>query len=397
MTTIASRLRILHAAMFTPANRHGRLGLTVLFEGDPGTAKSDAIEEYVHETLGMHCEVLSPSERGEAAFGATPYPVQAKKGGPTRISYPTPDWLDAYDADIGGAVFVDEANTVNPVLQAPMMGLIGARRIGGALLPDNVRVIGACNPVDIATNGHDFEPALANRWCFLRWDAPSPEERRAYNARVVQGAKLREPVDTKAEEARVRAAWPAAYARAISLENAFFAACPTWKNKMPGRDDPRIHRAWPSDRSWANATRAHAASMIHGLSEEERDEFIAGFVGEAACQAFTTWMEKADLPNAEDVLDGRTPFVPDHRMDRNGAVLTACAAIVSPKECPNRVARAKRLWELMLSVSTHSMDVVIPAALDLASARLIPAEADTLLARLDPILEAAGIGGKGRA
>ena len=123
---------------------------------------------------------------------------------------------------------------------------------------------------------------------------------------------------------------------------------------------------------------------------------MAGFVGQGWVGEFATYRAHVDLPNVEDLLDGRITWKHDERrLDRTMAVLSSCAALVVPKDAVKRDDRAKALWKLIGVVAKDAADVVMPAARALRHAQptLIGpkvASADTLT-QLFPMFQASGI------
>ncbi len=362
-------IKIIHAALFTPTNLGW--GLPILMIGGAGEGKS-AIIESIAAACGLPCEVLSPGERGEGAFGVIPVP---RADG--YLSYPMPEWSARMTDDTGGVVFVDEVTCAPPALQSPLLGLIGAKRLGGGRLGPRVRVIGAANPPEIAANGYDLSPPLANRFGWVQWDAPTCDEHRAY---MMGGAtSTATKVNAKAEEARVLAEWGDAWAYAVGVEAGYLGAQPTMKN-VPPRNVAQ--RAFPSDRTWEMATRALASARIHKLTDDERGVFVAAFIGEAAYATLSEYIKKTDLPNAADVLDGVVTFTHDsRRLDRTYAVLSAATAIVLPKNAPKRVDRAKKLWKLIETLSADHQDLGVPSIEALVKEQLIYAESTNVLSK----------------
>ncbi len=375
------KTKILHAALFTPMTSN-RWGLPALFEGDPGVAKTSVIEQYA-ALWQMPCEVLSPGERGEGAFGVVPVPEKGK------LTYPRPDYTDKFEKAGRGIVFVDEITSAPAMLQPPMLGLVAARRIGSYTLPAGVRVIGACNPVDVAANGCELSAPLANRFGWLKWHAPSVEEHCAFMMGV--GGDAVDSQDPAVEEARVLKAWGPAFAQAVGLEAGFLRAMPHMKNTCPKVGDPAMSRAWASDRTWEYAVRAMASATVHGLDDSDRDEFAAAFIGTKVYQDFATYIEQADIPAAADVLDGKVAFKWEvKRLDRSAAIITACTALIVPAGAEKRMERASKLWEILLD-TTHA-DITVPSVTALCRTDLHRAkEARPVLAKLAPSLRAAGI------
>lgn len=388
---------IIKAALFTPISG-GRWGLPLLAWGAPGVGKTSVIEQLAAE-WGLVSEVLSPGERGEGAFGVVPVP--STEG---TLTYPRPEWTRLFDHGAAGLVFVDEITTAAPALQAPLLGLVLARRIGGHVLPPRVRVLAAANPPEQAAGGFDLAAPVANRFGHLDWYAPSVDEHCAWMLGAASDTVL--GGDASAEEARVLDAWPAAWARAVGLETAFLRRRPGLKNVVPQVGDPKASRGWPSDRSWEAATRALASASVHWLTEAETEEFVAGFIGEAAASEWFAWQREVDLPDPAALLDGTATFTPTPlRLDRTMAVLASCAALVTPKGAARRSERASALWQRIgewsgaTAGTPRDLDIYVPVAHALVSAGLvILADASKTLAALQPVLKAAGISpGKGAA
>jgi len=303
-----------------------------------------------------------------------------------RLTYPAPDWTERMTD--GGVVFVDECGSVPPALQAPLLGLISARRIGSHQLGPRVRVIGAMNSSEISANGHDLSPPLANRFGHLKWGAPSVDQHAAY---MLGQSEITAPQDAVAEENRVMREWPDAWAMAIGLEVAFLQAQPQMKNSKVVAYDPAASKAFASDRTWEYATRALAASEVHGLGLAARDEYVAAFIGQSTYEHFAAFIEAADLPRPADVLDGKVLFKWEpKRLDRSSAIVTACAALIVPEDAKQRRERAAMLWEI-IGNATH-YDITVPAAQAMVHAKLhVGMDAMPVLAKLEPVLRAAGI------
>ena len=371
---------ILHACLFTPL-AGGAWGLPLLIEDEPGTGKTSVVEQYASQ-WGLPCRVLSPGTDGEGAFGVVPVPQTV--GGQFVLTYPAPEWVGAFTN--GGVVFCDEVTTAPPILQASMMGLLTARRLGGYKFGPRVRILGAQNPVALAANGYDLAPPLANRFGHLVWGAPSVEEHTAYMLRA--GAEQPEPQDALVEEQRVLGRWPVAFASAVGLETAFLAAQQDWKNRCPRPGDPAQGRAWPSDRSWENATRALATADVHELSPTDRDLLVAAFIGTAAAEAFITYLEDAALPNVADVLDGKTAFTHDpQRLDRSAVLVNSAVALLSNAACVRRKERGEVMWGLLDGVGTGALDLIATAVRELMTLNLHTSRAAIrVMAKVEPVL-----------
>lgn len=378
------RHNVLHTILFTPLG-NGHWGVPFLFWGPPGIGKSAVLEALRRRYKGWHVETLSPGERGEGAFGVVPVPVRGV------LTYPAPDWVE--NLEHGGVVFLDEMSTAEPALQKPLLGMLQARRIGSTEFSPGVRVLGAANPVDMATGGWDITPALSNRQGHMDWHCPSGEEWADWLLSSGSSSEEAPAIDPRAEEERVLKAWPNPWAKACGLVAGFVRRRPELLHRMPTQGSPEMSRAWPSPRSWEYATRLIAAVQVHGGDEALADDLVTGMVGQAAAAELAAWRAEADLPEPADVLDGRVEFSPDRkRLDRTQAVLSACAALVAPKTAEKRDARAGKLWGLLDGCAAFAIDVTVTPARQMANAGLgIMDEAAPLLGKLEPVLGAAGV------
>ncbi len=363
--------RIIHALVFTPIHSGqqftGRWGLPGMFVAGPGTAKSSIIQQ-VAAAAGMHCETLSPGERGEGAFGAIPVPQDGV------ITYPQPEWglnfVRIKDGVIdpageAGLVFVDEANTGGPHIEPALLGLILDGRIGGTQLPHRVRRLGAMNEATDAAGGWDLSPALCNRFGWYKWVAPNEVEWSSYW--LGNGASSLPTLNVDDEEARVLSAWPSAWADAVGSVTAFIQRSES--DVLNGAMQPG-ERAFPTRRSVANAMHALASAKVHKLSPDETSTLVKGFVGEAWWLAYNAFIENMTVPNAADVLDGVTPWKHDPmKLDVTFVLLAKAAAlVVGEREKRVQQARGQALWTILANVTDSAKDVGFDAAWALAGA-----------------------------
>lgn len=377
--------KLLHCIIFTPMGTLAgteNWGLPVLFIADPGVGKSAITDAFCRKVgFGEAFEALAPGERGDGAFGAIPVPN--KKG--DSISYPRPDWTYKFDGK-GGIIFLDELTTAPPAVQPALLGLALAKRIGGHQLDGSVRIIAACNPPETAAGGWDLSPPLANRFGHFDWPMPSVEDWTSYMLGEVDdevGAEL----NPEEEEERVLASWAGPWARARGLVTGFLRARPNLIHQCPKEDDPQASAAWPSHRTWEFATRAMASGIVHGLDESEIDGLMSSFVGAGPITEFVTYRNQADLPQPEEVLDGKVKWKHDpRRLDRTYAVLNSCTAFVTTQGIQKREDRARALWVLLGDVVDDAVDLCWSPARALMKARLTKfKEAGSVMDRLFPV------------
>lgn len=383
--------KILHAALFCPSPE-GSWGLPILGWGKAGTGKT-AFIRHEAERSGLHCKRLSPAEMGEGMFGVVPVP-----GADGFLHYPAPDWSAEFAN--GGVIFVDEISTAPPALQAPLLGFVQLRTLGSHTFSKRVRVIAAGNETQEAAGGWDLAPPLANRFGHFDFEGLSSEEWAVALLSNFSSGDEGASTNAEAEEARVMAAWPKAYAVAAATVSSFIRRHPGMLHKRPEKAAASNSRAWPSHRSVHYAATAFASSIAHGLSEIDTDTFMAGFVGLAWVQEFATFRANLDLLDPSEVLDGKIEFKHDpRRLDRSLVTLGACATLAASEMAAKKLtkARGNKAWEVVASVLTDAADCAVPAARTLITKGITsPAypAAEKPCDRLWPLISASGMAGR---
>lgn len=388
--------RLIYAAFFTPFGRHPVTneidwGARVVLRGPPGASKTARLNALA-KRIGAKFYSLKPGAKGEGAFGVTPVPYTIKDGDGKEIDvikFPIPDFVMHLNEGNKPALFAfDELNTAPPALQAAMLGGLQEKEFGSGHLGAHVRVIGATNETEDAAGGWDLAPAVANRLGHVDWPDPTVDEVKAY---LIGGAEniIEQTSDANKIEKKVLDAWPEAWAKAAGQITAFLGIRPTLLRKQPNSGDPQASKAWPSPRTWEYATRALASSMVHNLPEDERDIFIASYIGEGACAELAAWLKDQDIPDPVSVLDGEEKFKHDKkRLDRTNAFLNSCVALVAPAKAAKRKERAVELWKVLGDVQKHAKDLTVPSMKVLADQNLTNfKEARPILAECSDMLK----------
>ncbi len=385
---------LIRAALFTPGT-NGRWGIPLLFEADPGTAKTSIINTFRAE--GLAVVTLLGSVRDPADIAGLPIEVNG-------VIHRCPDtWVREVREAKRAIVFCDELNTSAPAVQAALLRVIFEGVVGDETLPPTVRFLAAQNPVEQAAGGWDLAAPLANRFAHLDWEAPTARDWGAWllasddGIFAEQGTEtIEEEVDhgiAEATEREVLRKWPQAWARARGLVASFIGRRPELLHKMPSVDSPNASKAWPSRRTWEMAARCLASGDVHALSESDTLKLMAACVGAGPTAEFAVWMTAQDLPDAAEVLDGAISFGHDpRRLDRTAVVLSACAALVADPMCPLRKPRARMLWAMLGALTEHAADLTVGPARVMIQAGLagLP-EARPAMAKLSPMLRAAGL------
>lgn len=379
------KTNLLRAALFTPGPRD-TWGLPMLLWGLPGVAKS-AILRWLAAEYDMPIEVLSPAARGEGAFGVTPVPRDE------RMTYPRPDWTDKFEEAGRGIVFVDEINLAATHYAGALLGLLQDRVLGSHQLGGGIRIFAAANPIDLAaaSGGWDLSAPAANRVGHLDW--PCPDVRAWTDWLLAEdGNPSTLHIDAGEEERRILKAWPKEWGTARGYIAGFLSANSTLLHALPAVGSNDTSRAWPSPRTWEYAARALASSAANDLTEIERDEFVAAFVGQGAAGEFFTWLSTASLPDSAALLDGKASWqFNTKRLDIATAVFgSATAVCISTIETSLKKRRTEAMWGLLSQVADKAPDLVIPPAKVLFKYRLFDGMVK-VASKLLPVIEAAGL------
>lgn len=374
--SIVARARMMHAMAFTPSVRNSngvQWGIPVLFWGPPGTSKTSVFRQMARAARAAFF-IFSPGEMGEGALGVVPVP--AADG---YLDTPAPRWSQPFTKDDGyGWLLLDEITTAGNTMQPGLMALLLERSIGGKSLGSRVRVFAAANPPDQTPNGQDLALPLCNRVLHLDWAPPTVEEVLSYLATAgsveeVTRDDLPATKDPLAEEARVLAAWPSAFADAFGKVASFLNANAGYLHKVPSPSEPGYGKAWPSPRSWDMATRALAGASIHGLSHDETVALVAGCVGLGVARQFFTHCHTLDLPKTEDILSGALAWTArGDRLDRSFAILRSLTALASatPNDAPKFESYVVRFWGIMDETAQYRKDLALPRVQDALNAKL---------------------------
>lgn len=389
---ISANLACIQVALYTPNNRGG-FGAPVLFTGGPGVGKTWTLEA-AGTPAGLPVVTLSPGSSGEGAFGVVPTPRKTYgddgSPGPTVLDYPIPAYVEsAFGGPDGkGILFIDEVTSSPDHILPALLGLVASGTIGFTRLGKRIRVLGACNPPEIAADGRELPAPLANRFLWLPWAPPTANEVVSY---LSNAGALRAHTDgavsqsSEAIEKQVLAAWDSAWARTVGIHAGYLRSqCAGDSNGAPVYDYPKDHAKaggpWASPRSWENALRALTTARILGVDSEIRSAFLAGGVGNGHADAWETYETNADLPCIEDVLDRKVAWKLDERRpDRAVAVIAGAHTILCNKASAEntdanfqalRKTRADNFWELLDAAPASCMDLVASAAMGLTSANL---------------------------
>jgi hypothetical protein len=348
-------------------------GGSVLLWGEPGIGKTSAIVALA-ESFGWHREVLIGSIRDATDFGGLPMRTE---GG---VVLAPPAWAvrvsEEHRSGRRSLLFLDELTTAQPSVQAAMLRLVLDRVAGEHALPDTTAVVAAANPPEVAVDGYDLAPPLANRFCHLDW----PVDARSWCEGIVAGWSDRSAARLPGEWANGIATWNARVAGFISHR-------PSLLHAMPA-DPAAVSRGWPSPRSWQASARLMAAANAADPEGGALIELLIGSVGDGAASEFLAWLDAADLPDPEAVLSDPSTLDLPMRGDRLLAVLGGVVGSVSARLDEDRWQRA---WAVLhAATSAGHADVAAVSARSLLELRRPAWELPDEIEAFAPILHATG-------
>ncbi len=325
-------------------------GVPTLLWGPPGTGKTTTIRA-IASALELHCETIIASIREPADFAGLPIPSE------DGVRLAPPNWAVRLFRAGRGILFLDEITTAPPAVQAALLRVVLERVVGDITLPEEVAVVAAANPPEQAAGGWDLAPALANRFCHLKW--------RLDVAVWCDGMVAGWPTPTIP---RLPKGWEVGITAARALVASFIKARPHLLLVVP-REEHQAGQAWPSPRTWDMAARLVAATKAAGEGEEVELELMAGCVGEGAALEFLSWRRSLDLPDPEVLLQNPEDFRLPARGDQQYAVLSAVVAAAAREPIvKERLAAAWRVIDL--ARQQGAADIAAVAARPLAQVSL---------------------------
>jgi len=396
--------KILWMSWFTPGVHQDRRGLPYVLVGYPGTAKTSIVGQLAR-LGGLHFEGVVSSLRAPTDFIGLPVPKRIALTEATQFLSPEGD-AEALLMEYAPAAFavraaaakrsvllLDEVNTTPPAVQAALLRLLFEGVCGELKLPQGVRMALAMNHSQDAAGGWDIAAPLANRIGWLDWAPPSATAFAEFL--VTRGTPSGPPVNAKAEEAAVDAAWGPAWAGAAGQVAGFINRRPELLHKMPKSGSKEQSEAWPSHRTWDLAAHALAGSSIYGLDQMTTMQAAAAFIGTDAYKEFYAWVKAADLPDPEKLLDGQVKFThAPARLDRTAAVLASCSALLADENLPKRKPRAEAMWSMLYELSDQVVSIALPSLVAMTRSKQLLTGSNMAfktLAKFEPVMNAAGL------
>ncbi len=292
----------------------------VLLWGNPGQGKTSVLTQIAIDQ-NWDIEVILASIREPSDFAGLPNIVdRTDEQGRTRqaTSMIAPDWAQriAESSDAGRTTICvfDEITTATPATQAALLRVALDRVVGDTYLGDDVAIVAAANPPEIAADGWDLAAPMANRFVHLEWDLPASVVRDGF---MLGWPEVPIPhVDQTKLAAEI--------ANGRLLVGAFLGHMPDQVTVIP-KSSAEKGKAWASPRSWEVAAELYGYATAAGVSNVARRILIVGTVGQASATAFLSYVNELDLPDPEELIKWAIErkadkFVPPTRGDRVYAV-----------------------------------------------------------------------------
>lgn len=270
----------------------------VVIWGSPGQGKTSVIKK-IAEDQNRHLEIILASIREPQDFAGLP---MLSNGVATLMP---PDWAKRLSESTNGILFTDEVNTAPPSVQAALLRVCLDKVAGDCHLGDDTSVVAAANPPELAADGWDLAPPLANRFCHLNWNLPAEIVRDG-----LAGNWATYSVNFPSKDA---------IDSAILSERAvlagFLASRPDLTTVLP-KSAVEQGRAFPTPRSWDMVAKLSGWITATNQDSGVRRIAVMGCVGAGAAAEYMTYRENIDLPNPEEILANVEGFKLPTRMDK---------------------------------------------------------------------------------
>ena len=353
-------------------------GVTPLGVGWPGSAKTQSAYSFAR-AMNRKLYTLIGSIRDPADFGI-PFPVNPDVDhivadtkcplGNGKVAYfalAAPKWAaDTWNGD-KWIILCDELTDCPPAVRSGMLRFIAENVVGDLALPEDTWKCALCNPVAVATNGTELEPAMANRLCHIQWTMDWD----AWDDGLSNGLKFPAPTFPRVpDDWRNQIPAVANMVRAFRSHRPDAFHPPLDAEGTVSCDRDRMSGPWPSPRSWTMAIQTRAAAIAAGCDRGILLSLLQGCVGHGALE-YDEWENNLDLPDPKKSLDKaeaalkagkEVPYVHPDRPDK--VIAHLCAVVNQVVGDLNDTKRYnKSRWEAAVGIfhqaSKYECDLAI--------------------------------------
>lgn len=290
--------------------------------GPPGQGKTSVMKQ-IADAYGIHMETVIASIREPSDFAGLPIVDSVS----STVTLAPPKWARSVSDADQGLVFFDEISTAPPAVQAALLRVVLDRVVGDLEMPSEVRIVAAANPPDMAADGWDLAPPMANRFVHLTWRLDASVVREGFS---IGWPEVNIPVieDDDRLDALLR--------RSYTMVGSFIGVRSELLTQIP-TDSSAAGMAFPTPRSWETVARLNAYCDAVGANASVRSLLLIGTVGTGAATEFLTYLDNIDLPDPEDLLKDPEAFiVPSDRPDKVYAIAAMVHAAVVSKSTKER-------------------------------------------------------------
>lgn len=309
----------------------------IIMWGEPGIGKTATVQQMVRERKGYMYTFIA-SQRDPVDLTGAMHPAMRDETPVTR--YSPPEWAvilneHALKGDFT-VLFLDEFSTAPAIMQAACLRLLHEKMVGDYELDDNVRIVLAANPADVAAYGHDLAPPTANRICHIEWTLSADE----WAEGILYQGWIPELKNKRADEILRTEILPtlSAYVQRTGLL------------LVRPKSESEAGRAWPSGRTWAMGATLLAESKASGGSEDAQAMLLMGAVGASHAQEYLGYVRELDLPDPEYLLKNPDKFKIPGRQDQVFAVLGSVVSSVATDKGMSE-ARNVAAWKILAKVA----------------------------------------------
>lgn len=286
--------------------------LPVILWGPPGQGKTSVLQS-IATKQSRHMETLLASIREPQDFAGLPSIVNG------RANLVAPDWAHRLAEKGNGILFTDEVNTAPPSVQAALLRVCLDKVAGDCELGKDTSVVAAANPPELAADGWDLAPPLANRFCHLNWELPSEVVIAGFTG---DWPEFELPTPTKDLDSLLQ--------QEKSFVAGFISSRPDLTTVIPDGSTEQ-GRAFPTPRSWDMVATLLAWAQTRELDEGVLRILTVGCVGPGVAIEFLNYRKNLDLPDPELVLKGADNFAIPSRADQIYVILAGALNLVRRK------------------------------------------------------------------